>query len=365
MKAVLKTSVITSIVLLLFFGLLFAFPESPVAQGLGELAERLSTLRNRVSDEFSYWTVKNGDDSDREKVVNQLTDQDVLLRVAQAAETDRGFRAAINRITNQDYLFGLAMTVRPDSIKKDVVERITNQAYLSEIAGAEAAMPFSARMAAAQRVSDQNFLFEVARSATDLSVLGEVVGRITNEEFLLHIARSSGSYSIRQDAVRRLGDLDSLIEIAQKDVVFSDVAERLRTKPYPYSVQLEAANRAQCLLGRQHADIECIEDCSEEPCSVLALMVLDPLIVERHGLVIVEIETSERSFRYTGSNLVIIEDYAVTITDSKGDVVLDRTFASDSPADVEIFRRRQGRGVEKKRRSRIDYNGIHEQLRSQ
>ncbi|MEE8307036.1 MAG: hypothetical protein V3R81_07200, partial [Gammaproteobacteria bacterium] len=257
------------------FGLLLVSADSLIVRDMGAVGAQLSSLRNRVSDEISYWAVKNGDARAREEAVNQLTNQTVLKKVAETDRMDTVIRAAISRITNQDYLFELATTGRFDTIQDKATEEITNQDYLSELARAEDSLPFSVRIRAASRLSDQSSLIEVAESVTESSVLRIVVSRITDEEILIKVAKGDALSTIRMDAVRRINDVDSLIEIAQQNVEFEYVDERLSRSPYPYRVQLEAASRAQCLSGKQRdADHECIENCSENECSVLTLMVL-------------------------------------------------------------------------------------------
>jgi len=200
-----------------------------------------------------------------------------------------------------------------------LVDQISDQDSLLKVAQTDKSS--SVRMDAVERLTDQDVLIDIAQTDKSRKVRKAAVERITDQDFLIRAAHTDKSVKVRKAAVERITDKDVLIEVAQMDK--------------SYQIQLAAARTVQYVLDKkQFPDYLNIK----EDVANLMLFLLDPVIIGRHGLLKMEIETDR--------------NYIVKIKTLSGDTILKRTFVTTTD-NAETFA-----GTTKYKDAKIDYEGI-------
>jgi hypothetical protein len=203
----------------------------------------------------------------------------------------------VEQITDQDLLIDIAQTDKSAKVRKDAVERITNQ----------------------------DVLIKVAQTDKSGQVRKAAVERITNQDVLIEVVQTDRSGQARKAAVERITDQDFLIEVAQTD--------------HSYAVQLAAARTIQYLLDRnQYTDYKNIK----KDVAKLMLFLLDPPIIERHGLIKLDIKTEvvEKSFDPSGRYIGSATNYSIKIKALSGKTILERRFIAPPPVNSETTEHR-------------------------
>ena len=183
-------------------------------------ASAVSTLRDQalLADVAAYAR----DDYVRRRAVEKLTDQAVLARLVE----ELYFVVSENlmdRITDETTLARIALESQGDQVRERAVERLTEQSVLVRPApllpirllaqiALEDESP-SVRAAAVKKLTDQTLLTKIATEDEDWRVRIAAVRRLTDQAPLTKIATEDEDWRVRQAAVPRLTDQTPLVQL--------------------------------------------------------------------------------------------------------------------------------------------------------
>lgn len=384
----------------LLYTVIIIVPLGGCASSTRSIVHRYATSENKdhriwavkqLTDQALLMDIFNNDDNEdvRRTAVDGITDQGFLKDVASSDDRYRVRTAAAKKITDQDFLMELAKNDRESWVRKAAVEKIIDQDFLKEVVKndtvsyvRDAAITkitdqdflmelvtndkwrwSSVRRPAIKRITDQEFLIGFAEKDTsrrdDDILCAAAIERITDQEFLIDMLMKKEKDLIREAAIRGIQDQGFLIWIAQ-----ADQSDRIR---------LAAAIKVQYLLNvDQYVDFKDFSDnigiymSDRDNAEKLMLVILDKRIVDRHGLLRVDVDfvTTTQAYSLFGSHGMPTHDLTVThyhvkLTNSRGETILDEVFVGEKPQPSETF---QLNNTSKYRDAEIDFDGITQKL---
>jgi hypothetical protein len=178
----------------------------------------------------------------RSRAVGQLTDQELLERIASNDPDRQVRRAAVMRIACEQALFRIACRDHDYYVRQATLSRIRSGRLLAEVilgkqddyyfckealagiqdedvlAGlVEGLTDRDIKSAVVQRISDQDLLAAIACSQCDFYVRAEALKKITDRSVLRKLALHDPDYYVRALAVNQLDDPELLAHIAAND----------------------------------------------------------------------------------------------------------------------------------------------------
>jgi uncharacterized DUF497 family protein len=121
--------------------------------------------------------------------------------------------AAVEKVTDQNLLGEIAKTASNGYVRVAVVEKLSDQNLLAEIA--RTASDGDVREAAFKKLSDQNLLAKIAKTASDGDVRSAAVGKLRDQTVFSEIAKTDTDGDFRVAAVNELRDPTLLAEMAK------------------------------------------------------------------------------------------------------------------------------------------------------
>jgi len=176
-------------------------------------------LKNIKIDTVNYAFVKIG-----ERIVANLTNQDVLADVAKNGKWDDTCREAAEKLTDQALLADVAKYAKDDIVRIVAAKKLTDQVLLADVA--KYAKDSKVRVVAAEKLTDQTLAQEVyvdiLKNSVDYAFVKigkRIVANLTNQDVLADVAKSDELIDTCREAAEKLTDLI----FAQK--VFADIAK--------------------------------------------------------------------------------------------------------------------------------------------
>ena len=153
------------------------------------------------------------DYNERIKALKNVTDQNVLQKVAREDEDWFVRQAAVDKITDQLFLQKVACEDKSSYVRSAAIDKITDQNVLQKVACEDENR--GVRYTAVDKITDQLFLQKVAREDEDWFVRQAAVDKITDQNVLQKVACESKYSDVRQAAVSKMTDQSLLLNISQ------------------------------------------------------------------------------------------------------------------------------------------------------
>jgi len=158
------------------------------------------------------------------RAVEKVLTQASLVDVAKNANYIGTKKEAVQKLTDQAKLLDLANNESDSAIRLTAAEKLNNetsaQRVFSEIAKNQN-NPSSIRREAAEKLTDQGLLLELANTEIDNSVRLAAANKLENEtiaqKVYSEIAKNERDYHIRQKAVEKLTDQALLLDLVKND----------------------------------------------------------------------------------------------------------------------------------------------------
>lgn len=376
------------------------------------------TLLNDQAGKDKYINSKN--EYQRRASIELISDQSFLTKIALEDDSLYVRDLAAKKLSDQDILYQLVLNDKSIAVRSSAVHRITNPEFLAEIVSNNESATI--RSLAAKRITDQNLLHKIAKQDSNENVRKEAVINITNQELLKDFTKPKTPFIVRSCAIRNITDQNYLFDIALKDENFQIrkiaaetindqnlLSQIVSQKPDPAAIndQNEASQflaqyydkqvkiKAISKINDIHLLISIFQDNKKHTRklawaaakriyilnnpsdkypddTIVRLMeiLLDPLIIERYGLLILEVKRSGTSQNYgsykTGLATLIVTDYKVTIKDSNGDILFEKTLVTNPPENEEKFYGTKGTLTTlynlKTRSAKVPYDEIRDYL---
>ena len=136
--------------------------------------------------------------------------------------------AAMERLIDQDILADLAKTAPLSDIRRQAAVKLTDQVVLADIA--ENDENVVVRTAATELLTDQEALCRIVRNETDKKLILLAIGMITDQETLTYTVKHEHDWKIRFKAAKKLDDKVLAQEIYSQIVKYDELDDGKRKK---------------------------------------------------------------------------------------------------------------------------------------
>ncbi len=150
--------------------------------------------------------------------IAQITDQDLLIRIAREASLDKIKCAAIENITSQDILTEYAKH-KSYKVRLSSINNLTDEDVLCDLAISDDES-CSIGKAAIKKITSQDLLIRIAREVESNIIKCDAIEKITSQEVLIEFSKHKSS-DVRLSSIKNLTDRVTLGNLAISDKNFS------------------------------------------------------------------------------------------------------------------------------------------------
>ncbi len=302
-------------------------------------------------------------------IVKAIKDQDILFEIANNYRVDESIKeTVVELIKDENYLKEIVRNAFYISVRESALEKINDHDFLKEIAE-NIEINYTVRIKAFNRIKDPDLNFMLRLIKNDVPYLTmikddvphrndirvEVVKRIKDQSILLMIAKGINSkeiygseniflgYSCQKVAISKLNNLEALIEIAQA------------TSGH----RAEAARRVQCLLNGNTCGNFYSYSKGDFHVDDLVVFLLEPEIIERHGLIRLDITYQQERARYKENHHLTVINFTIKLFNTEEKMILDKEYIAIPPKYHEEFDLWAKR---KTRKAKLDYDELRRLL---
>lgn len=149
--------------------------------------------------------------------INQMTDQNILTKLACTDKDSAARKAALRKISNPAALGKVACEAKESDVRWAAINRVTDSGVLMKAARQNNGWDGYLNAAAVERLSDQAALAQLARDATNWpglwTVRNHATSKLNNQEALASVACEEHEPQICRTAVRGLTNQDLLVKV--------------------------------------------------------------------------------------------------------------------------------------------------------
>jgi CHAT domain-containing protein len=166
---------------------------------------------------------------DQIQMIQKVTDQNLLLDIAQNNLNPRNRKAAVEKLTDQDALAKIALNDSYSDVRLSATEKLTDQNILAKVALNDSGR--YVRQLAAEKLTDQKTLAQIALNDSEQIVRKAAIEKLTDQKELAQIALNASDRNVRYQAVEKLTDQKTLAQIAlnDSDLIFRRTAAKKLT----------------------------------------------------------------------------------------------------------------------------------------
>lgn len=168
-----------------------------------------------------------GDSKNCQRAIDELTDQAILVKVAQEDEDNFCGSYAVGKLTDQSLLTKLAVEGKDYSIRYAAVGKLTDQSLLAKFAVED--KDSGVRCSAVRKLTDQSLLAKIAVKDEEANVRKAAVSKLTDQSVLARVAEGDANWEVRRAAVHGLTDQTVLTRIRLNDLRMRGNLSKLRT----------------------------------------------------------------------------------------------------------------------------------------
>lgn len=159
--------------------------------------------------------------------INILTDQNLLIKIANSSKRKDSRKAALKKVTDQEALEYFALASDYFDLRIVAIEKLSNDSLLKDLASTDPAAQI--RLVAVKQIVDDNFLFERNRQDSSAEVRFQAVDQIKSQELLAMIASRSYYQELRELAKSKVTEPSLKVAINLADESLAELLKKIES----------------------------------------------------------------------------------------------------------------------------------------
>lgn len=136
------------------------------------------------------------------EALNKITDQNILYKLSMEGSNLNLRIAATNKITDQKLINSLVAESKDYKLRSELINKISDQSTLYTIALND--LSYNVKLAAFNKITDQNLINKLATESKERNLILEAVVKVSDQNTLYKIASENDDYYIRSEALNRI-----------------------------------------------------------------------------------------------------------------------------------------------------------------
>lgn len=238
---------------------------------------------------------EHGDRQTIANAANRIYNEELLYRIAIRHKDKQVIDNLVNKINNEELLYQLIQILKDNKVRLDAVEKITDLNLLKKVV--DSTNVITLRVNALSKIDDQSYLYQYALVDEDYSISNAAIKKLNEEMLQKIVADTIIGFSNKLAAINRISDQQFLFGLVGDEQLRPHVIEKITSQDLLLKIAQENKNFDTRKIAFNKLDTVTLEKVAKGTSKDRALEVAAKIILNRTNW---DTEFSNKSSEYLG-----------------------------------------------------------------